>query len=42
MMEVYKKFKLDENTIDFVGHAVALYTNDDYIERPADEALKKC
>ena len=25
MEEVYKKFGLDENTCDFVGHALALY-----------------
>lgn len=25
MDEVYKKFGLDENTCDFVGHAMALY-----------------
>ena len=30
MGEVFKKFGLDENTQDFTGHAVALYTNDDY------------
>ena len=28
-----KKYNLEENTIDFVGHAVALYTNDDYLEK---------
>ena len=25
MEDVYKKFGLDENTCDFVGHALALY-----------------
>ena len=28
MDEVYKKFGLDENTCDFVGHALALYRDD--------------
>lgn len=41
MEEVYKKFGLDANTSDFVGHALALYTNDDYLKKPCLEALKK-
>lgn len=32
MKDVFKKFKLEENTIDFLGHSVALYTNDSYLE----------
>lgn len=28
MTAVFKKFKLEENTIDFLGHAVALHTSD--------------
>ena len=27
--QVYKKFGLDENTQDFIGHALALYLNDE-------------
>ena len=27
-----KKFDLEDNTIDFIGHAVALYTNDSFLE----------
>ena len=30
MSEVYKKFGLDENTSDFVGHALALHRDDRY------------
>ena len=30
MSEVYKKFGLDENTCDFVGHALALHRDDKY------------
>lgn len=30
--DVVKKFGLEDNTVDFVGHAVALYTNDDFLE----------
>jgi Rab GDP dissociation inhibitor len=38
---LYKKYGLEENTIDFLGHAVALELNDDYIKRPAVETLPK-
>ncbi len=27
--EVYKQFGLDKNTVDFTGHAMALYLNDE-------------
>lgn len=41
MRDVFKKFKLEDNTIDFLGHSVALFTNDDYLNEPAIETLKK-
>merc|ERR1712025_904174 len=41
MEEVYKKFGLDENTCDFVGHALALYRDDAYLSEPALEAVKR-
>ncbi len=41
MADVFKKFKLEDNTIDFLGHAVALYRDDDYINKPAIDSLKK-
>lgn len=31
MNEVYKKFGLDTNTVDFTGHALALYRDDEYV-----------
>ena len=31
--DVIIKFGLEPNTVDFVGHAVALYTNDDFVEQ---------
>jgi len=34
MREVYDSFKLDENTVDLAGHAIALYHNDDYLQDP--------
>jgi Rab GDP dissociation inhibitor len=41
MRDVLKKFKLEDNTIDFLGHAVALYNDDSYLTQPAIETLKK-
>lgn len=41
MRDVFKKFKLEDNTIDFLGHAVALYNDDHYLEQPAHDSLKK-
>jgi len=39
--EVYKKYGLDENTQDFVGHALALYRNDDYRTQPCLEMIQR-
>ena len=39
--EFFKKYSLEPNTIDFVGHAVALYTNDDYLEKKAIVTIDK-
>lgn len=41
MTDVYKKYSLETNTIDFLGHAVALHTSDDYLEKPAKETIQK-
>jgi Rab GDP dissociation inhibitor len=38
---VFKKFGLDENTADFLGHAVAMYKDDDYLDQPAIQTIKK-
>jgi Rab GDP dissociation inhibitor len=35
MKTVYEKFGLEAGTQDFIGHAMALYLNDDYISKPA-------
>lgn len=32
MRQVYDKFGLEPSTRDFIGHSMALYTTDDYIE----------
>jgi len=41
MKEVYSKFGLEAGTQDFVGHAMALYLDDDYITKPAREAYNR-
>lgn len=33
MKDVYDKFSLEDNTRDFVGHSMALYQSDDYINQ---------
>lgn len=39
MADVYKEFGLDENTCDFVGHALGLYRDDEYKSKPCLEAV---
>lgn len=39
--DIVKKFGLETNTIDFIGHAVALHTNDDFLEQPMVDTLNK-
>lgn len=41
MREVYTKFGLDQNTQDFTGHAIALFLNDDYLDQPCEETLRR-
>ena len=41
MSQVYEDFGLDQNTIDFTGHALALYLNDDYLSQPCGETIKR-
>jgi len=41
MDEIFKKYSLDDNTADFVGHALALFRNDDYKTQPCFEAIKR-
>jgi len=33
--------KLDDNTISFTGHSLALFPNDDYLDRPAREMVER-
>jgi hypothetical protein len=32
---------LDDNTIDFIGHAVALHRDDSYLSEPAIDTVKR-
>lgn len=41
MSDVYKYFGVDENTQDFVGHALALYRTDDYKTEPCLETIER-
>jgi len=41
MSEVYKKFGLDENTSDFVGHALALHRDDKYLDNSCFETIRR-
>uniref|UniRef100_A0A4W4HPY7 Rab GDP dissociation inhibitor n=1 Tax=Electrophorus electricus TaxID=8005 RepID=A0A4W4HPY7_ELEEL len=41
MREVYKKFDLGQDVIDFTGHAIALYRTDDYLDQPCIETINR-
>ena len=35
MSQLFAYFQLEEATIEFIGHALALHTNEDYMHEPA-------
>lgn len=41
MDKVYSKFNLETGTKEFIGHAMALYLDDSYLFRPAQETYKR-
>lgn len=41
MKTVYEKFGLEPGTQDFIGHAMALYLDDDYITKPARPTVNR-
>jgi len=41
MKDVFKEFGLESETIDFIGHALALYINDDYLSQPCFPTLER-
>jgi Rab GDP dissociation inhibitor len=40
--ELFDKFGLEKGTIDFIGHALALYDNDTYQSQPAIDLVDRC
>lgn len=42
MAQVYEKFGLQKSTIDFIGHAVALQHNDDYLAKACGPTIHRC
>ena len=40
MAELFKEYSLDENSQCFIGHAMALHTDDTYLNRPAVETVE--
>lgn len=42
MGQVFEKYGLATGTIDFIGHAVALQSNDQYLGQACGPTLKKC
>ncbi|AQZ12325.1 GDI1 (YER136W) [Zygosaccharomyces parabailii] len=41
MDEVYTKFGLGSSTKEFIGHAMALWTNDEYLQQPARPTFER-
>lgn len=41
MTEIYLKFGLEPGTRDFIGHAMALWPTDDYLQEPARETFNR-
>jgi len=39
---LYDEYSLDANTQGFVGHALALYLDDDYLTQPALDMVQRC
>jgi Rab GDP dissociation inhibitor len=41
MKTIFKAHSLSDNTIDFLGHAVALHRDDGYLDQPAIDTIRK-
>ena len=41
MAELFKKYGISDSTQDFLGHAVALYTDDSYVTKNCKESVEK-
>ena len=42
MSEIFTHFGLSDKTAQFVGHAVALHSNDEYLKNAAAETIQRC
>ena len=40
MAQLYDKYGLDDNSQNFIGHAMALRTDDGYLKRPAEDTVR--
>lgn len=41
MKDVYQHYGLEDNSVDFLGHAIALHTSDTYLYEPAIDTMRK-
>ncbi|XP_070709591.1 rab GDP dissociation inhibitor beta [Pempheris klunzingeri] len=41
MRDIFKKFNLGQEVIDFTGHSIALYRTDDYLDQPCIETINR-
>lgn len=39
--DFFKKYSLEEDTVELIGHVIALYTDDDYLEKKAITTIEK-
>lgn len=39
--DLISRYGLDDNTVEFIGHALALYRNDAYLDKPALDFVKR-
>jgi len=39
--QLFKYFGLSDDTIQFIGHALALHRDDDYLNQPARETVER-
>ena len=37
----HRKYGLEDDTIDFIGHSLALHSDDSYLDEPAMEFVKR-
>lgn len=38
---LYSKYGLEDDTVDFIGHALALHKDDSYLDQPATDFVKR-